>query len=340
MGNKRALVLSGGSIKGAFQAGAMAELLESDFVPDVIYGTSVGSLNGGFLAERAGRTIAKGEEPDWPQLGRTLENFWLEEIHSPSQVGIQRKLLPLVFSVLCSDFKGLINVAPLRRLVQEQIDPENLRLAPVSFYACAVNLVTGEAVYASEDYAGILDYIIASTAIPIEMPYVEIGKAPYVDGGVREVAPLQRAIDDGADEVVCITCQPERLEGANFRPGNLPEFAMRLMEVVTNELLNNDLRRRERINHWVKTFDDVKAGLDSALGSDRMAEAEKRQVDDLLERLPFRQWQSIPITVIRPANEIDLGLMDFTMLEIAKTIKLGRDVAKRCWETSRLPCRG
>lgn len=52
----KAFVLSGGSIKGAFQAGVITDLLTSgSFMPDAIYGTSVGSLNGAFLADRAGR---------------------------------------------------------------------------------------------------------------------------------------------------------------------------------------------------------------------------------------------------------------------------------------------
>ena len=72
MGAKRALVLSGGSIKGSFQAGAVAELLESGFVPDAIYGTSVGSLNGSFLTERAGRLARQETTPE----GREAWQAW------------------------------------------------------------------------------------------------------------------------------------------------------------------------------------------------------------------------------------------------------------------------
>lgn len=87
---KRALVLSGGSILGSFQAGAIAEVLESGFVPDAIYGTSVGSLNGGFLAERAGRAKKEGEDPDWPGIGRELESFCLDKLASPSMLAKKR----------------------------------------------------------------------------------------------------------------------------------------------------------------------------------------------------------------------------------------------------------
>ena len=73
-----------------------------------------------------------------------------------------------------------------------------------------------------------------------EVPVTLIGKSPYVDGGVREVAPLKRAIDDGAQEIICVVCQPESLQGVSFLPGNLADFALRLMDIVTNELVNND----------------------------------------------------------------------------------------------------
>ena len=240
MAIERALVLSGGSIKGAFQAGAIAALLETGWVPDAIYGTSVGSLNGAFLADRAGRAVLADQEPDWQALGQELEEFWRVELKSPAQVGTQRRTLPLIMSLLRQTFTGLIDTSPLQSLVARQLKPEHLRASPVKFYACSVNLVTGETVYADQDYSGILDYVVASTAIPIEMPYIEIGKSPYVDGGVHEVAPLSRAIEDDAQDIVCIVCQPEDLQGVSFRPGSLPQFALRLMDVVTNELINND----------------------------------------------------------------------------------------------------
>ena len=52
---KRALVLSGGSIKGAFQAGAIQQVLNEGFQPDIIHGISVGSLNGSFLVNETGK---------------------------------------------------------------------------------------------------------------------------------------------------------------------------------------------------------------------------------------------------------------------------------------------
>ncbi len=332
MDRKTALVLSGGSIKGAFQAGAIAELLESGFIPDAIYGASVGSLNGSFLAERAGRAALAGQAPDWPAIGRELERFWLEELKSPAQVGSPRKLLPLALATLRGKFAGLIDMKPLRKLLAATLKPDNLRASPVRFYACAVNLASGEAVYADQDHSGILDYVIASTAIPVEMPHINIGGAPYVDGGVREVAPLSKAIEDGAEEIACVCCLPRKLESVTFRPGNLLEFALRLMDVITNELINNDLDRFQQVNTWVRAYKAMPAKLNQTMPATSATEDARDVVSHLLADFPFGDWREISMTLIRPENEIVLDLMNFTPTDIAEVIKQGRHIARKVLE--------
>ncbi len=328
MDNKKALVLSGGSIKGAFQAGAIAALLESGFVPDAIYGTSVGSLNGAFLAERAGRQYLKDKHVDWPDIGQQLEQFWREELKSPAQVGSQRKVSSLITALLRQKFQGLIDTGPLRTMVETQFDEENLRASPVMYYACAVNLASGEAVYASQNFSGILDYIIASTAIPIEMPHVIIGTAPYVDGGVREVAPLKRAIEDGADEIACIACLPRKLDGVSFRPGNLMDFSLRLMDVITNELINNDIDRFQKVNSWVKIIKQMPR-LETELASFGLESAAGLPAAEGVMALPFAEWREIPMILIRPENEIVLDLLHFTPEDINEVILQGRNIAQK-----------
>jgi predicted acylesterase/phospholipase RssA len=59
----------------------------------------------------------------------------------------------------------------------------------------------GDMTYASNDDPSIFDYVIASSSLPFLMPAVCIGgdqKKMFLDGGLREVAPLREAIDDGA----------------------------------------------------------------------------------------------------------------------------------------------
>ena len=65
----RTLVLGGGSLKGAFQCGAIMAVFESGFMPEAIYGISVGSLNASFLVHEANRQHAETGTIDWPKAG-------------------------------------------------------------------------------------------------------------------------------------------------------------------------------------------------------------------------------------------------------------------------------
>jgi NTE family protein len=302
---EKALVLSGGSIKGAFQAGAIAEIFNSGFVPDAIYGTSVGSLNGGFLAERAGRA---GSSPNWPAIGEELVNFWQDNITSFEKIGKRRGTLKLVWTLARKKFDGFIDTTRLRKLIEREFKVDNMRKSPVAFSACAVNIADGQAVYATPQNPGILDYIIASAAIPVVMPVSVIGKQPFLDGGIREVAPLKRAIDDGANEIICIVCQAENLAGAALNHKNIIELTERLMDIVINELVADDLRRCEFINQFA--------------GSNGRSMAKS----------PFKDKRFIDLTIIRPEATIALDLEKFTYDEIVNVIHAGRNTATKILE--------
>ena len=302
---KKALVLSGGSIKGAFQAGAIAELLNSGFKPDAVYGTSVGSLNGGFLADRAGRAKLQGQDDYWPEIGLELEAFWNENITSFKMIGRKKSIPKLLYSIVFNKFDGFVDNAPLQNLIRRVFNIEHLVASPVKFYACAVNIANGIAIYADNLHPNILDYIIASTAIPLTMPISTIANEPYLDGGIREVAPLKKAILDGSEEIVCVACQPNNVRADHFDKNKILAYVDRLMEIVTNELVNNDLN----------TFSEINS---------KMTKLKDKLVKD--EFLADKRY--IPIKVIRPDETIQLDLEKFTPKEIRDTVRLGRETAR------------
>jgi NTE family protein len=166
----KALVLGGGSIKGSFQAGAIQALLNVGFKPCKIFGVSVGSLNGVFLADRAGRYKSQGKGPDWPAIGDELVNFWLDNIDDFSKIGKKRTDTATLFEVIFNNFDGLIDTTNLQNLVKATFQMSNLNQSPVQFYAGYVNLADGQFYNADLGDPNIIDYIIASTAIPILSP--------------------------------------------------------------------------------------------------------------------------------------------------------------------------
>lgn len=298
-----ALVLSGGSIRGAFQVGAIVELFNAGFRPDGIYGISVGSINGAFLADRAGQ--AGGENLDWAAIGRKLEQFWLTHIDSFDKIGRKRSKTKLGRAILSNKFEGLLDMTRLKRLIRNTLDIGNLRNCPVIFKAGSVNIADGTLIQADITYPNLIDYVVASAAIPILMKIVEINQRPLVDGGLRDMAPIKEAIDDGMTKIVCVVCQSENISGVDIDLGNILQLAERYIDIVINEIVKNDIDWAEYVNRFCPQDSDR---LTSGSGV-----------------IP----KPVDLTVIRPLISPAVDLTGFTQKDIEDLIEQGKLAARR-----------
>lgn len=287
----RALVLGGGSLKGAFQAGAIQAILEAGFEPEAIYGISVGSLNAVFLTHEAGKQFAEHGAVDWPKAGRHLIEFWIRNITKPEDVAEIRSRFMMGYNTLMSRFDGLLDNAPLQNLIRTHVKLPVLANSPVKLKVGAVDIIQGDMVYVSNEDEAILDYVIASSSLPFLMPAVCIGgdrQKMFLDGGLREVAPLREAIDDGADELVCVACHAKRIFTEKFNYRSLLNLVERVKDITVNQIVNNDIAWAER---WV--------------------EREKLRGNDM------------HLTVIRPHEPLYLNLMKFSSDDIGRLIVQG-----------------
>src|SRR5436305_1516978 len=145
-----AFVLSGGASLGAIQVGMLRALLERDIRPDLIVGTSVGAVNGAFVASR-------GFEPETID---DLAELWL---------GMRRgRVFPVEPVTGLLGFLGarrnLVPGAALRRLVARHAEHERLEDLPIPLHVIACDVVAGREVRLS---AGpLVDAVMASAAIP------------------------------------------------------------------------------------------------------------------------------------------------------------------------------
>lgn len=287
----RTLVLGGGSLKGAFQCGAITAILETGFQPEAIYGISVGSLNATFLVHEANRQHAETGHIDWPKVARVLLEFWIKNITKPDDVAVIRSRFLTGYNTLFSRFDGFLDNTPLRNLVRQHIDVNVLRQGPIKLKVGAVNVIEGDMVYVSPSDDNFLDYVFASSSLPFLMPAVQIGgdrKKAFLDGGLREVAPLREAIDDGATELVCIACHAKRIFNESFNHRNLLNLMERVKDITVNQIVNNDIA-------WAERFVDR-------------------------EKLRGR---SFSLTVIRPTKPLSLNLQKFASDDIGKLIVQG-----------------
>mgnify|MGYP003626986642 CR=1 FL=1 len=295
---KRALVLSGGSIKGAFQAGAIQQVLNEGFQPDIIHGISVGSLNGSFLVNETGKY---NNGFDWKTVGNTLVDFWQKNINSPDDLVKKKGFLKLAKELLFNDFDGIISNGPLKKLVHKTLNLEYLRKSKVEFTAGAVDMITGTLKYFNQFNPSLINGIIASTSIPIMMPVANIGGIPFYDGGLRDVAPLKSVIDKGADEIIIILCQSQQLSEKNFHSGKIMHLTSRIMDIVVNETVNNDIARMHDINCLVpKNSEIIKKGVHAGK-------------------------KKIMYKIIRPEKELVIKIDKFKKQDIEDMIALGKE---------------
>lgn len=237
----KALVLSGGSIRGADQAGRLLALGESGWVPAIITATSVGAVNAAFLAAHPG-TFAEAT--------RALYDFWRDEVTHPSLVVRPRFIGGRLLDVIRGRWGGQLSVRPLRKLLERHAKgPQHFDgLVEVS----VLNMETGEVQYEPPT----ADWALASAAVPFAMAPVKVNGKLYQDGGIRDVVPLRRAIIRGGSEIVVLACQSPILLSRPLR-GDVLELILRSIEVMSDEVLQGDLARFWGINHAVtRELDD------------------------------------------------------------------------------------
>src|SRR4051794_22159868 len=145
-----AFVLSGGASLGAVQVGMLRALYERGIAPDVIVGTSVGAVNGAYIASR----------PPNLATAEGLARMW-RAVRRP-------EIFPFNPATALIGFSGrrkyLVAARPLRRLIDTQLEFDRLEQAPIPFHVVAVDLFTGRERRLSRGPA--LEAILASAAIP------------------------------------------------------------------------------------------------------------------------------------------------------------------------------
>jgi predicted acylesterase/phospholipase RssA len=196
-GGLPAFVLSGGGNLGALQVGMMYALVERGIRPGMIVGTSVGAINGAFLASRL----------DLPGI-EEIAHLW---------ASLRRKdVLGVDFGTLVGGVRGrprhLFDSSSIRRLLESTVAFRRLEDAPVPLTVVATALDTKEAVtFTSGD---VTTALLASSAVPRLLPPVEIDGRLFVDGAASADIPLRQALALGADDVYVLPTAPAQVAAA------------------------------------------------------------------------------------------------------------------------------
>lgn len=294
----RALVLGGGSMKGAFQVGAIKAVIESGFEPEMIYGISVGALNSTFLINETGKQQLEDGVINWKQVGRKLLEFWIENIRQPQDIVILRSKMLLGMNTIRSKFDGILDPTPLQEMIRGHIKTEYLEASPIKCKVGAVDIQSGNLEYRNKSNPQFLDFVNASSSIPMLMPAVSIDGKLYMDGSIREVAPIHQAIADGATEIMLIACHAPRLyKPENLNAQNLITLVDRVRDITVNQIVNCSIQ-------WAESY------VEGAI----------------------MKGKSMSLDVIRPETPLILDLQRFTSGDISRLLVEGYRVGLKVLE--------
>ena len=186
-----AMVLAGGGTRGAAQVGMLQVLAEHGVVPDLVFGASVGAVNG---AAFAGNPTVAGVD-HLTEIWRGLDGddvYPQGWVHGPWQYLRQRP--------------SIHPNSGLRTIIEEGLEFERLEDSLIPFEVVATSLVDGHERWFASGPA--VEAVMASAAIPAIFPAVEIDGDTLIDGGVVNNVPISRAIDAGATRILVLLCGP------------------------------------------------------------------------------------------------------------------------------------
>lgn len=285
-----ALVLTGGGARGAYQAGALVELLPALAAegrhPTVFCGASVGALNATALAANSHLDV----DDQVAALVAAWGDVRKKDVLKPffTQVpGLVRKYLNELTPLDGGRLRGLIATDPLQETLEQWVDWDQLEAncaadGPVeTLVVSATEIVTGSATGFVAGRApaerGVpvryvqtrleVEHLVASASIPLlfEATYVarpESAAGWYCDGSTRLNRPVTPAIDAGADDVVVVSCHA--LARTRSRPAaddaqepDLGDVVVNVLEALMTDVLDDDLERcDERADLTVIAPDD------------------------------------------------------------------------------------
>lgn len=279
------LVLTGGGARAAYQVGAIMALAriagrERNPFP-VVVGMSAGAVNAAALAVGADefREAVRRLGKVWRAL--TPEQVYRTDSARLAVIGA-RWLRDLTLNGLLGEntINHLLDTAPLRRLLASALPLERVSAhvrsgALRGLAISATNYATGTGITFFDGDPRIqpwvrslrmgvratmtIDHVMASAAIPLFFPPVQIGDAFYGDGCIRMLAPVSPAIHLGADRVIAIGVRHKRspAETATRQlarpPASLPlaEVIGTLLNALFLDSVELDAERLARINQML-----------------------------------------------------------------------------------------
>lgn len=184
---KVGLVLEGGAMRGLYTAGVLDVFLDQQINIDGIIGVSAGALFGvNYVSKQKGRTLRYNKKyvGDKRYMG----------LHSLITTG----------NIVNKDFAYY--QVPLKL---DPFDQETFAKSNIEFLATVTNLKTGQPEYIKIINAyKQMEVFRATSAMPFVSKIVTINDQEYLDGGIADSIPIEKAKQLGYDKIIVILTRP------------------------------------------------------------------------------------------------------------------------------------
>lgn len=308
-----AIVLSGGGAKGAFQVGVVHELVANRGVRfDIVAGVSTGAIQALGVAQ----DDVQGMLQQW--LG----------IRGDGDI-YRKRPLGVAGGILGED--SIYNAAPLRRMLEQFADDAKVRAAGRKLRLGVVNLGTGEYRGIDENVPGLHNWVYASSAMPLFFDPLKTRGADgideqWVDGGVRNVTPLDSALELNPRGVIVVRASPKPGLGPPRTFSDLIQIGLRAVDILQSEVSANDTANAALINDFIAAREAQARALQAEGVGGVQAARILRPLD-----LQIARYRFAPIRIIEPDEEYS-NTLEFDPTKIRRAIDAGRRAVDQAWD--------
>jgi len=202
---RNALVLGGGGARGFAHIGAIITLEKENLHPDIICGSSAGSIAGSFYSIYSER-IKELERIEETKEFKILKRLKLNPFEIEQRQGFFVNLLSnikknIMFIKMLRD-DALVRKEDVESVFRELFGDMKFEDLPVKLITSAFDLISGKDVYIQS--GPLWKGILASSSIPGIFPPLEYNDMVLVDGGITNRLPVKCAILSGAENIIAI----------------------------------------------------------------------------------------------------------------------------------------
>ena len=230
---RRALIIGPGGLRGAYGGGVVATLCRAfgHGYFNKIYGCSAGAYTGSY---------AVSGQPD------QIESIWRECVHSDLLVDLSRvftRKRPIL---------DLFYLNDVLRSERYRLSVRDMLASPTTLEIVTTDRETGQSHYFTpQTEEAFFHQVRASAAVPVFHPRVSIEGKTYVDGGLSDPIPLEKALADGCDKVIIVCSRPI----ADI--GRLADIFLRVYSAFTAQASSCQVGERlGRVAHLAETLAD------------------------------------------------------------------------------------